>query len=186
MTPKLLWHFTKASAIMTATYAFSRCIRSQLDELVGKLIEPGVGQYALGAFDADRLIGVANYAVSDDPTVADIAILVAHEDHLRGVGTALLRHLAEIAEIHGIRRFVADILAENQIMFQVMSDLAGRASDCPTGRSVIWRSSCLSVVTEASAAAVEVPKQGVRDVQRPQQNTECWFVSTDRRHLTLR
>lgn len=60
----------------------------QLDELVDKLIEPGVGRYALGAFDADRLIGVANYAVSDDPTVADIAIVVAHEEHLHGVGTA--------------------------------------------------------------------------------------------------
>jgi GNAT superfamily N-acetyltransferase len=95
----------------------------QLDELVGKLIEPGVAQYALGAFDADRLIGVANYAVSDDPTVADIAVVVAHEYHLHGVGTALLRRLAEIAETHGIRRFVADILADNRLMIKVMTDL---------------------------------------------------------------
>ena len=87
------------------------------------------GQYALGAFDADRLIGVANYVVSDDPTVADIAIVVAHEDHLLGVGTALLRRLAEIAETHGIRRFVADILAENRLMFKVLSDLDGHVSD---------------------------------------------------------
>ena len=101
----------------------------QLDELVGKLTEPDIGQYALGAFDADRLIGVANYAVSGDPTVADIAIVVAHEDHLRGVGTALLRRLAEIAGTHGIRRFVADILADNRLMIKVMSDLGWPSSD---------------------------------------------------------
>ncbi len=95
----------------------------QLDQLVSKLIEPSIGQYALGAFDADRLIGVANYTVSDDPTVAEVAIVVAHEDHLHGVGTALLRHLAQIAETHGIQRFVADILAENRLMLKVFADL---------------------------------------------------------------
>ena len=137
----------------------------ELDELAGKLIEPGVGQYALGAFDADRLIGVANYAVSDDPTVADIAVLVAHEDHLRGVGTALLRHLAEIAEIHGIRRFVADILAENQIMFQVLSDLGWPCKRLSYGSVCHLEIELPKCLTEASAAAVEVTKQGVRDVQ---------------------
>ena len=77
---------------------------AHLDELVSELIEPTDGEYALGAFDGDRLIGIANYAVSDDPTVADVAILVAHEDHSHGVGTTLLRRLAQIARAHGIRR----------------------------------------------------------------------------------
>jgi hypothetical protein len=53
---------------------------AHLNELVGKLIEPGVGDCAVGAFDADRLIGVANYAVSDDPTVADIAVIKVMSD----------------------------------------------------------------------------------------------------------
>jgi len=77
---------------------------AHLDELVRKLTEPTVGQYALGAFDGDRLIGVANYMVSADPAVADIAILVAHEDHSHGVGTMLLKRLAQIARAHGSRR----------------------------------------------------------------------------------
>ena len=55
---------------------------AHLDRLVSRLIDPAEGQYALGAFDADRLIGVANYTVSDDPSVADIAIVVSHQDHL--------------------------------------------------------------------------------------------------------
>ena len=96
---------------------------AHLDELVSKLIEPTVGQYALGAFDGARLIGVANYVVSADPTVADFAILVAHEDHSHGVGTMLLQRLAQIARAHGIGRFVADVLGENHLMLMVLLDL---------------------------------------------------------------
>jgi len=107
-----------------------------LDELVSKMTEPARGRCALGAFDANRLIGVGNYTVSDDPTVADVGIVVAHEDHLRGVGTALLRHLAQMAETHGIRRFAADILAENLLMLKVFADL-GWPCDRSTYGSVI-------------------------------------------------
>jgi len=109
---------------MTATIDSSRCI-VQLDELVGKLTESADGQCALGAFDADRLlIGVAHYTVvCDDPKVAEIAVVVAHEDHSLGVGTALLKHLAQIARANGIGRFVADVLGENHLMLMVLSDL---------------------------------------------------------------
>ena len=95
-----------------------------LDQLVGELIEPVHGRCALGAFDADRLIGVANYiVVQDDPRVAEIAIVVAHEYHSLGVGTALLKHLAQIARAHGIGRFVADVLGDNHLMLVVFFDL---------------------------------------------------------------
>ncbi|ASL15163.1 GNAT family N-acetyltransferase [Mycobacterium intracellulare] len=93
-----------------------------LDELVSTLIEPKEGRYALGAFDGNRLIGVANYTICADPTAADIAIVVAHEDHSLGVGTALVKRLAQIAGAHGIRRFVADVLAQNHLMLAVLSD----------------------------------------------------------------
>jgi GNAT superfamily N-acetyltransferase len=95
---------------------------AHLHQLVSKLIEPKDGQYALGAFDGDRLMGVANYTVCADPTAADIAIVVAHEDHSVGVGTALLKRLAQIARAHGIRRFIADVLAQNHLMLAVLSD----------------------------------------------------------------
>ncbi|BBY37268.1 hypothetical protein MMAN_14020 [Mycobacterium mantenii] len=96
---------------------------AHLDELVSRLIEPADGRYALGAFDGDRLIGVADYTVCVDRTAADIAVVVAHEDHSHGVGTALLQRLAQIARAHGIVRFVADVLAQNQLMLAVISDL---------------------------------------------------------------
>jgi GNAT superfamily N-acetyltransferase len=96
----------------------------QLQELVGKLTEPVAGLCALGAFDAGRLIGVAHYTVvSDDPKVAEFAIVVAHEDHSLGVGTALLKGLAQVARAHGIGRFVADVLGENHLMLMVLFDL---------------------------------------------------------------
>lgn len=95
---------------------------AHLDELVSKLTVSNEGRYALGAFDDDRLIGVADYTVCTDPTVADIAIVVAHETHSLGVGTALLRRLAQIARAHGIRRFVADVLAQNYLMLAVLAD----------------------------------------------------------------
>jgi GNAT superfamily N-acetyltransferase len=95
-----------------------------LDQLVGEMTEHAHGQYALGAFDAHRLIGVAHYkVVCDDTKAAEIALVVAHEDHSLGVGMALLTHLAQIARAHGIGRFVADVLGENHLMLMVLFDL---------------------------------------------------------------
>lgn len=96
---------------------------AHLDQLVRKLIDAKDGQYALGAFEGDRLLGVANYAVCADPTAAEIAIVVAHDHHSLGIGTALLKRLAHIARAHGIRRFVADVLAQNHLMLAALSDL---------------------------------------------------------------
>lgn len=96
---------------------------SPLHELVTKLTEPADGLYALGAFDADRLIGVAHYVVVDDRNAAEVAVVVAHQDHSVGVGTTLLKHLAPIARAHGIGRFVADVLGENHLMLTVFFDL---------------------------------------------------------------
>ncbi|ORB36794.1 hypothetical protein BST39_19980 [Mycobacterium paraseoulense] len=96
---------------------------SPLHELVAKLTEPADGLYALGAFDADRLIGVAHCIVVEDPKVAEVAIVVAHEDHSVGVGTALLKQLAPVARAHGIVRFTADVLGENHPMLTVFFDL---------------------------------------------------------------
>ena len=105
-------------------YRFFTLHPVQLDELVNKLTEPAGGRYALGAFDADRLIGLANYTVvCDDPREAEIAIIVAHEDHSLGVGTALLKRLAQIARTEGIGRFVADVIGENRLMLRVLFDL---------------------------------------------------------------
>ncbi len=95
-----------------------------LPELVAKLTEPADDLFALGAFDDGRLIGVAHYtAGGDEPGSAEVAVVVAHEDHALGVGTALLKHLARTARARGIGRFVADVLGENHPMLTVFFDL---------------------------------------------------------------
>lgn len=106
----------------------------QLSELVATLTEPPDGLCALGAFDGDRLIGVAHYAlVSEDPRAAEFAIVVAHEDHSVGVGTALLKYLARVARANGIRRFVADVLNENHLMLMAVVDLGWRCEPANYG-----------------------------------------------------
>ena len=106
---------------------------AHLERLAQQLTELNGTCCAVGAFDADRLIGVANYVVSkDEPQVAEVAIAVAHDEHSVGVGTALLKHLGEVAISRGIRRFTADVLATNHLMLQVLSDagwLRKRLSD---------------------------------------------------------
>ncbi|MEE6176243.1 GNAT family N-acetyltransferase [Mycobacterium sp. 050134] len=104
-----------------------------LPDLVGKLTGAADGSYALGAFDGDRLIGIAHYTVvRDQPRVAEVAVVVAHQDHSLGVGTALLKHLGRIARANGVERFAADVLGENHLMLTVFFEL-GWHSDPPDG-----------------------------------------------------
>ena len=93
-----------------------------LKSLADKLTDGDGQDYALGAFESGTLIGVANYAMCGKPATADVAVAVAHEDHLRGVGTALLGRLAQIARDNGIRHLVADVLTTNHLMFNLLHD----------------------------------------------------------------
>jgi len=129
-----------------------------LDQLVGKMTEPAHGRYALGAFDADRLIGVAHYTVlCEDPKVAEIGILVAHEDHSLGVGTALVKQLALVARANGIGRFAADILGENHLMLMMLFDLGWTCKPIDYGSVRHLEIELPDLLTEVSTATGEVP-----------------------------
>lgn len=93
-----------------------------LDGWARSIAEPKNGQYSLGAFSAGKLLGVANYVACPDPGDAEVAVVVAHAEHLRGVGTALLHRLGKIAKANGFHRLVADVLWENHLMLQVLAD----------------------------------------------------------------
>jgi GNAT superfamily N-acetyltransferase len=83
--------------------------------------------------------------------------VVAHEDHLRGVGTALLKRLALIARTHGVRRFVADILAENHLMFKVLFDFGWPCKGVTYGSVRHLDIELPDCITEAPTATNEVP-----------------------------
>jgi RimJ/RimL family protein N-acetyltransferase len=97
-----------------------------LSKFARKMVECSETQCSLGAFEFGHLIGVANYVVVNEPDVAEMAVAVAHEDHLRGVATALLERLGKVALSNGIHYFDADVLAENLGMRRVISDAGWR------------------------------------------------------------
>lgn len=128
-----------------------------LDRLVSRLIEQGNGQCALGAFDGGRLIGVANYTVSDDTDSADIAIVVAHKDHSLGVGTALLKYLAQVARADGIRHFEVDVLADNDPTLVVLFDFGWPSRRLNHGSVLHLNVELPEGISEASTASNEIP-----------------------------
>jgi acetyltransferase len=73
---------------------------------------------AIGALVGDgadaALIGVSRYARIEDTDQAECAIVVTDAWHGRGIGTELMRSLAQAARANGIRTLVGSSLAENQ------------------------------------------------------------------------
>jgi hypothetical protein len=59
---------------------------AHLDEWARSIAEPRTDQVSLGAFSSGRLLGVANYVACQDPDDAEVAVVMAHAEHLRGVG----------------------------------------------------------------------------------------------------
>ena len=77
---------------------------------------------ALAAWLGNRVVGLANYVRLRDPSVAEVAFIVADEEQGRGIGTRLLEQLAARAAETGIGRFVAEVMAENQAMLSVFAE----------------------------------------------------------------
>jgi acyl-CoA synthetase (NDP forming)/GNAT superfamily N-acetyltransferase len=78
--------------------------------------------FALALWYHDRLVGLATAERNPDVSEAEVSFLVADEMRGRGVGTLLLEHLAAFARRAGVRRFTADVLAENGAMIRVFLD----------------------------------------------------------------
>ena len=118
------------------------------------LTEPSDSQYVLGAFGSGKLLGVASYYMETaTPGRAEVAVVVAHTEHLRGVGTALLRRLGEIAKEGGVHHLVAEVLAENHPMHRVLND-----SGWPSTRNL--DSSVLHVDIDLDAVSASVNRPG--------------------------
>ncbi|GAB2780618.1 acyl-CoA synthetase (NDP forming)/RimJ/RimL family protein N-acetyltransferase [Amycolatopsis magusensis] len=96
----------------------------RLDDLAAKIAaDAGPQHAAIGAFLEEKLIGVANYYVLRNSGVAEVAVAVDGTVHAHGVATLLLEHLAAVGRSRGLTRFVAEVLAENARMIQVLTDL---------------------------------------------------------------
>ena len=81
---------------------------------------------ALGALDhADgRGVGIARYVRdADDPQAAEIAVTVIDDWQGRGLGTELVAQLSERARSEGIRRFTAQVAADNPAMARLLRNV---------------------------------------------------------------
>lgn len=80
---------------------------------------------ALGAFDGEDLVGVANYVVTNaapGDVAAEIALAVAAHDQRHGIGTLLVRRLGTAAYLRGVTRLTAEILTENTLMLAIIAE----------------------------------------------------------------
>jgi acetate---CoA ligase (ADP-forming) len=77
-----------------------------------------------GRGERESIIGVARYERDpDDLPVAEFAALVEDAHQGRGVGTMLVRHLAQAAAEAGITHLSGDILSDNTRMLNLVRDL---------------------------------------------------------------
>ena len=113
------------SETLTETERYMRFFTTHpgfLDQWARTLTTHSDEQCALGSFEDAALIGTASYVVAAEPGCAEVSVVIAHLQHERGVGTALLLALGRIARDDGIHHLVADVLAENNAMRRVITD----------------------------------------------------------------
>jgi RimJ/RimL family protein N-acetyltransferase len=71
----------------------------------------------------DTLIAVARYEPAGEPGVAEVAFVVQDGWQDRGLGMVLFSELLAAAELNGIRRFRAWVLADNRRMLDLIARL---------------------------------------------------------------
>jgi RimJ/RimL family protein N-acetyltransferase len=86
--------------------------------------------------DETYIIGVARFVrYPSAPEDAELAITVADSWHGRGLATALLRVLTERAVAVGVRRFRAEMMADNEAVLRLLRS-AGMADETVSGELV--------------------------------------------------
>ncbi len=70
------------------------------------------------------IVGVARYVRSEDPTEAEVAVVVGDPWQGHGVATALLKRLVSRAREEGIDHFVALVMSDNSEALDLFRNLA--------------------------------------------------------------
>ncbi|HVW39753.1 MAG TPA: GNAT family N-acetyltransferase [Amycolatopsis sp.] len=83
---------------------------------------------AFVALLGDDIVAVGRYERLSDGPSAEVAFVVDDAHQGRGLGSILLEHLAAAASESGLRRFVAEVLAENATMVRVFRDAGYQVS----------------------------------------------------------
>jgi len=83
---------------------------------------------AFVALLGDDIVAVGRYERLKDHDSAEVAFVVEDDHQRRGLGSILLEHLAAAARERGLRRFEAEVLAENAQMIRVFRDAGYQVS----------------------------------------------------------
>jgi RimJ/RimL family protein N-acetyltransferase len=67
------------------------------------------------------LVGVARYEPTSEDDCAEVAFVIGDAWQGRGLGRVLLEAILAAAELHGIHRFQADVLADNRPMLALLA-----------------------------------------------------------------
>jgi acyl-CoA synthetase (NDP forming)/RimJ/RimL family protein N-acetyltransferase len=102
----------------------------------------------------DQIVGVGRYDRYPDTDDAEVAFLVEDAHQGRGLGSVLLEHLAAAARERGIKRFVAEVLAQNSKMVRVFQD-AGYKSERSYEDGVVHLTFPIEQTEDALAVAYE-------------------------------
>jgi len=95
-----------------------------IDRLMDVDFAHDVAFVAVMAEDAHEcIIGVARYSVDADATRCECAVTVADAWHEKGLGTALMRHLIDVARARGIRTMYSIDAVENVDMRELARHL---------------------------------------------------------------
>jgi acyl-CoA hydrolase/RimJ/RimL family protein N-acetyltransferase len=74
---------------------------------------------AIGQREQETIIGSAFYVKDQATNTAEVAYMILHEWHGKGLGTILQARMAQYAKLKGLEGFRADILPENRAMLQL-------------------------------------------------------------------
>ncbi|WP_437719474.1 GNAT family N-acetyltransferase [Sorangium sp. So ce448] len=92
----------------------------EMQQLVNLDYDQNMAIVACAGPERETLIGMARYDVDPKNNLADVAFVVRDEWQGKGVGTLLMRRMAEIARARGISGFEADVLLTNKAMMRVL------------------------------------------------------------------
>jgi GNAT superfamily N-acetyltransferase len=113
--------FIEALSPQTLRFRFLGQVHHPSEALIESLtdidMDSDVALAAVVPNDADqRILGVARYSKDKDGARCECAVTVLDDWHRRGLGTALMRHLIEMAKADGIREMYSIDSTENSEM----------------------------------------------------------------------
>ncbi len=71
----------------------------------------------------ERVVGLAQYGISQDKHMAEVAFIVADDFQNKGVGSELLAYMTYLARRQGLLGFMAEVLMENRPMLHVFDKM---------------------------------------------------------------